>query len=56
VEFFGPNGTHFKQKITEIRDEGGKLLDAARHPLQLVKLAVDQQVNKWDMMRKITFK
>jgi putative protease len=56
VEFFGPNGTHFKQKITEIQGEGGKLLDAARHPLQLVKLAVDQQVNKWDMMRKITFK
>jgi putative protease len=56
VEFFGPNGTHFKQKITEIRDESGNLLDAARHPLQLIKLAVKQPVNKWDMMRKVTFK
>ncbi|SEC73989.1 U32 family peptidase [Paenibacillus sp. GP183] len=56
VEFFGPNGTHFKQKITEIRDEGGSLLDAARHPLQLIKLAVNHPVNKWDMMRKITLR
>jgi putative protease len=56
VEFFGPNGTHFKQKIIEIRDESGNLLDAARHPLQQVWIAVEQPVYKWDMMRKITFK
>lgn len=52
IEFFGPNGTFFKQKVGEIYDEKGNLLDAARHPLQLVKLKVDQPVAFFDMMRK----
>lgn len=52
IEFFGPNGTFFKQKVGEIYDEAGNLLDAARHPLQKVKLKVDQSVAFFDMMRK----
>lgn len=52
IEFFGPNGTFFKQKVGEIYDEAGNLLDAARHPLQMVKLKVDQPVAFFDMMRK----
>lgn len=52
IEFFGPNGTFFKQKVGEIYDEAGNLLDAARHPLQTVKIKVDQPVAYFDMMRK----
>lgn len=52
VEFFGPKGTHFKQKVDEIRDEEGNLLDAARHPLQLVRLKTALPVKPFDMMRK----
>lgn len=52
IEFFGPNGTFFKQKVGEIYDEAGNLLDAARHPLQMVKIKVDQPVAYFDMMRK----
>ena len=52
IEFFGPNGTFFKQKMGEIYDEAGNLLDAARHPLQMVKIKVDQPVAYFDMMRK----
>jgi putative protease len=55
VEFFGPHGTHFKQTVLAIWDESGAELTAARHPLQLVKIKVDQPVSKWDMMRKIHF-
>ncbi|MBD0381760.1 peptidase U32 family protein [Paenibacillus sedimenti] len=56
VEFFGPNGTHFKQKVGTIWDEGGGELDAARHPLQMVKIRTEHPVNKWDMLRKKTGK
>ena len=52
VEFFGPGGTFFKQTVGELRDEAGQLLDAARHPLQLIRMKVDQPVKPFDMMRK----
>ncbi|GAK42258.1 U32 family peptidase [Paenibacillus urinalis] len=52
IEFFGPNGTFFKQKVTEIYDEAGNQLEAARHPLQYIKMKVDQPVAYFDMMRK----
>jgi U32 family peptidase len=52
VEFFGPRGTQFKQKVDVIWNEEGQELDAARHPLQIVKIRTDLPVNKWDMLRK----
>ncbi|GGG12595.1 protease [Paenibacillus albidus] len=52
VEFFGPNNTFFKQAVGELWDEEGNPLDAARHPLQRVRLKVDQPVAYFDMMRK----
>lgn len=51
VEFFGPN-TKFTQTIDHINDEEGNELDAARHPLQIVKIPVDHPVYPFDMMRK----
>ncbi|KRE74744.1 peptidase U32 family protein [Paenibacillus sp. Soil750] len=56
IEFFGPEGTHFKQTVGVIQDEAGQELTAARHPLQLVQIKVDLPVKKWDMMRKKTGK
>jgi putative protease len=56
VEFFGPKGTHFKQVVGEIRDLEGNALDAARHPLQSIRMKVDQPVRPYDMMRKKTGK
>jgi putative protease len=52
VEFFGPGGTFFKQRVGELTDEEGNVLDAARHPLQLVRFKVEQPVKAMDMMRK----
>lgn len=52
VEFFGPGGTFFKQQVPSIANEAGEALDAARHPLQLIRMKVEQPVRPFDMMRK----
>ncbi len=52
VEFFGPEIENFTQKIEKIWDEDGNELDAARHPLQIVKFKVDKPVFRNNMMRK----
>ncbi|MDQ0224778.1 peptidase U32 family protein [Metabacillus niabensis] len=52
VEFFGPEIENFTTVIETIWDEKGNELDAARHPLQIVKFKVKNQVFKHNMMRK----
>lgn len=52
IEFFGPGGSFFKQTVGHITDEEGQPLDAARHPLQLIRMKVEQPVKSFDMMRK----
>ncbi|OEF98909.1 protease [Vulcanibacillus modesticaldus] len=51
VEFFGP-ATKFVQTIEKIEDEEGNSIDAARHPLQIIKMKVNKPVKPYDMMRK----
>jgi len=52
VEFFGPNIENFRMVIDKIYDEDGNEIDAARHPLQIVRFKVDQPVYPYNMMRK----
>lgn len=52
VEFFGPGGTFFKQRLDAITDTEGKSLDAARHPLQHIRMKLDSPVRQFDMMRR----
>nr|WP_100406621.1 U32 family peptidase [Bacillus solitudinis] len=52
VEFFGPEKDNFIQKVGTIWDEDGNELDAARHPLQIVKFKVEEKVFPQNMMRK----
>lgn len=52
IEFFGPEIDTFKQVITEIYDEEGNALDAARHPLQILQIKVNQPIYPNNMMRK----
>lgn len=54
VEFFGPEIDNFRTVIETIYDEDGNELDAARHPLQIVKFKVEQPVYPYNMMRKET--
>jgi len=52
VEFFGPT-TNFKQVIRSIIDgETGENILAAPHPLQIVKIPLEYEVQPFDMMRK----
>ncbi|KGA98012.1 protease [Alkalihalobacillus alcalophilus ATCC 27647 = CGMCC 1.3604] len=52
VEFFGPEIDHFVQKVEMIWDEKGRELDAAKHPLQIVKFKVDKPIYPQNMMRR----
>jgi putative protease len=52
VEFFGPKRDNFIQIVEALWDEEGNPIDAARHPLQKVKMKVKQPVKPYDMMRK----
>lgn len=52
VEFFGPEISNFIQVVGPIWDEDGNELDAARHPLQIIKFKVDHPLFPNNMMRK----
>lgn len=52
VEFFGPEIENFTQVIDTIWDEDGNELDAARHPLQIVRVRVKRPLFPYNMMRK----
>ncbi len=52
IEFFGPEGVKFKQKIVEMMDEEGTPITVARHPLQIIQVKVDYEVRAMDIMRK----
>lgn len=51
VQFFGPNIETFDYEIKEIYDENDNLIDVARHPQMIIKLHVNNKLNKNDMMR-----
>lgn len=52
VEFFGPEIENFKVVINEVWDEDGQALDAARHPLQIVRFKCAEKLYPMNMMRK----
>lgn len=53
LEFFGPNLPNRITIINEIKDGDGNILDAARHPKQIVFFKVDFKVSKNDMIRLV---
>lgn len=52
IEIFGPGREHFAQKIEEMWDEEGNLIDVAPHPQQIVKMKVDEDVERFYLIRK----
>ena len=48
---FGPNMEDYSFVITKITDEDGLLLDAARHPRQIVRINCDKKIDKNSLMR-----
>ena len=55
VQFFGPNIETFDYEIKEIYDENDNLIDVARHPQMIIKIPINRQLNKFDMMRLKVF-
>lgn len=51
VEIFGPGIDVISFKITELKDSENNILDAARHPKQIIKIPLERKVQKNYLMR-----
>lgn len=51
VEIFGPNHEIYEFKIEEIFDEDDNIIDIARHPREILKVRINKEVFKYDLMR-----
>lgn len=51
VTIFGPNKDDYSFIITELYDEDKNIIDAARHPKQIVRINCSMKVEKNDLMR-----
>ena len=51
VEIFGPNHDTIDYIFDKIIDEDGKIIDVVRHPKQVIKIKIDSNVEKYDMIR-----
>lgn len=52
IEIFGPGKKHFTQIIEKIWDDEGEEIDVAPHPQQIIKIQMNEAVNKMDILRK----
>lgn len=52
VEFYGPGFRHFEQNVGVMWDEDGVEIDRAPHAMMILKMPVEQPVEKGDMIRK----
>lgn len=48
---FGPNHEDINYKFNNIYDEAGNIIEIVRHPRQIVKIKVDNELQKYDMLR-----
>src|SRR5574344_177572 len=51
VEFFGPKTDTFDYEITKIVDDNDDEIEVVRHPKQIIRMIVENHLNKFDMMR-----
>ena len=51
VEIFGPNHEVINYEFNEIIDEEGNIIDTVRHPKQIVKVYIDDELYVDDMIR-----
>jgi len=52
IEIFGPGKEYFVQKIEKMWDNEGNEIDVAPHPQQIIKIRTDQEVRRFDLIRK----
>ncbi|MBO5530155.1 MAG: U32 family peptidase [Bacilli bacterium] len=51
VNIFGPKKESFNIKVDYIKNEDGDLVDAARHPQEILRIPCDKKVEKYDIIR-----
>lgn len=51
VEIFGPNHDMINYQFNIIFDDDGNNIDIVRHPRQIVKIKIDEEVEKYDLIR-----
>lgn len=51
IEIFGPNTKTFNMKVDKILDEDDNEINVARHPKEILKIKIDNKVNKNDIIR-----
>ena len=51
VNIFGPRKESFTIKVKYIKNEDGNLVDAARHPQEILRIPCDKKVDKYDIIR-----
>lgn len=51
INIFGPNKESFNVLVTYIKNENNELVDAARHPKEIIKVPCDKKVDKYDLIR-----
>ena len=52
INIFGPNKNQFSIKVDYIKNEQGELVDAARHPQEILRIPCNIEVYKYDLIRK----
>lgn len=52
IEVFGPGKDHFTQKIEGLWDDKGAEIEVAPHPQQIIKIKMEQAVDKHFLIRK----
>ena len=51
VEIFGPNHGTIHYVVSDILDEEGNIIDIVRHPRQIVRIHIDENLVPYDMIR-----
>lgn len=51
MEFFGPNHNIITYVVDKIYDEDDNIIDIVNHPRQIVKLPINEKLEKYDLMR-----
>lgn len=52
IEVFNPSGKRFEFVLTEMFDEENQILEVARHPKQILKIKVEQEIEAYAMIRR----
>ncbi len=52
IEVFGPGREHFVQKIERMWDEEMNEIDVAPHPQQIIKMKMNEEVERYYLLRK----